>query len=284
MNASSSPARTVLITGCSSGIGAALAHEFHARGCRVWATARRVEALRPLADLGMRVAALDVNDAQAVQRVAAQLQAEEGRLDLLVNNAGYGQFGAVVDVDAGAMRRQFDTNVIAPMLLVQALLPLLRAAAPWARVANVGSISGLVTTPFAGVYCASKAALHALSDALRMELAPLGVHVVTIQPGAIASHFGDAGAEHVQIAADSPYAPIAAAVSARARASQQGATPAADFAREVADHLLHPDPDPVCRAGAQSTRLPLLKKLLSTRRLDAVLRRRFGLDRLNATR
>jgi NAD(P)-dependent dehydrogenase (short-subunit alcohol dehydrogenase family) len=117
-----------------------------------------------------------------------------------------------------------------------------------------------------------------------MELAPLGVHVVTIQPGAIASHFGDAGAEHVQIAADSPYAPIAAAVSARARASQQGATPAADFAREVADHLLRPDPDPVCRAGAQSTRLPLLKRLLSTRRLDAVLRRRFGLDRLNTTR
>ena len=180
----------VLITGCSSGIGAALAREFHARGAVVYATARRTESLAALAQAGLRTLALDVNDDTSIAAALDVVRQEQGCLHLLVNNAGFSQVGAVLDLEREHLRRQFETNVIAPMAVTRAALPLLLAARerpatgmPHPTVANVGSIVGLFTTPFAGAYCSSKAALHALTDALRMEAAPLGVQVVTIQPG-----------------------------------------------------------------------------------------------------
>lgn len=271
--------KNILITGCSSGIGEALAREFQRRGHRVWATARRPEALAALQAAGLQPLALDVTDAASIAAARDALRGQTDHLDLLVNNAGYGQFGALMDLGAEDLRRQFETNVIAPVMLTRALLPLLRAR-PGACVAHVGSISGLVTTPFAGAYCASKAALHALADAMRMELAPFGLQVVTIQPGGIASHFGAAGEQQLRLPPDSLYAGIAAAVRGRAQASQRGATPVDRFARTVVDHLLQPAPAPVCRSGAQSRLLPLLGRWLPARRLDRLLSARFGLGRL----
>lgn len=280
MNTPSPGTRTALITGCSSGIGAALAAELLRRGWRVIATARRPERLQALAEAGARPMALDVDDAASIAALAATLQAEGLALDLLVHNAGYGQFGAVLDVPPEAWRRQFDTNVVAPVAVTQALLPCLERAAPRAAVAHIGSVSGVTTTPFAGAYCASKAALHALADAMRMELAPLGISVVTVQPGGIVSGFGDAGTEQVVLPEGSRYAPIAKSILNRARASQRGATPVDTFVRGLADHLCQMPPGPLYRAGANSARLVWLKRLLPTRRLDAQLSRLFGLDRL----
>ncbi len=271
--------KNVLITGCSSGIGAALAHEFHRRGHHVIATARRLESLKTLSDQGMRTLQLDVNNAPSLAEAVASVLAREQQLDLLINNAGYGQFGAVIDTEIDDFRRQFETNVFAPVAVARAFLPLLRMRAGGC-IANVGSISGLVTTPFAGVYCASKAALHALSDAMRLELEPFGLRVVIIQPGGIASSFGDTASGQVKLPPGSLYAPIASFVLGRANASQRGATPVQDFARTVADHLLQANPPAVCRTGAQSTRLPLLKRLLPTSVLDRKLQKLFGLDRL----
>ena len=269
----------VFITGCSSGIGAALAEEFHRRGQRVVATARRVESLAALAGKGVRTLALDVDDADSIAAAMEVVEREAGRIDLLINNAGFGQFGAVIDMGRDEMRRQFDTNVFAPVVLSRAALPLLRKSAS-ACIANIGSISGIVTTPFSGVYCASKAALHSLSEALRMELAPFGVRVVIVQPGGIASGFGKAGEVHARLPENSLYKPIERFVLGRARASQQGAMPAEAFARALADALLRPDPDPIIRLGTHSTRLPFLKRWLPTGVLDRKLRKMFGLDRL----
>lgn len=274
-----SAARTVLITGCSSGIGAALAQEFHARGHKVIATARKLDSIAAHAAAGMATVALDVNDATSIAQAVASVQGSHGHIDLLINNAGYGQFGAMMDLSAEDLRAQFETNVVAPVAVTQAFLPLLRKGTQ-ACIANVGSISGLVTMPFSGVYCASKAALHSISDAMRMELAPFGIDVVMIQPGGIRSNFGNAGQEHVRLPAQSIYQPIAKFIEKRAQMSQNGATPAAEFARNVVDHLLQPDPAPVCKTGAQSTRLPMLKRLLPIRTLDAKMRKLFGLDRL----
>lgn len=274
-----STARTVLITGCSSGIGAALAQEFHARGHKVITTARRIESLQPHVAQGMAAVALDVNDAASIAQAVASVQASHGHIDILVNNAGYGQFGAMMDLKPEDLRAQFETNVVAPVAVTQAFLPLLRKGTKGC-IANVGSISGLVTTPFSGIYCASKAALHSMSDAMRMELAPFGIGVVIIQPGGIASNFGNAGQEHVRLPANSLYRPIAKFIEGRANMSQRGATPSDVFARDVVNHLLQSDPAPVCKHGAQSTRLPLLKRLLSTRALDRKMRGLFGLDRL----
>ena len=287
--ATSATCRTVLITGCSSGIGAALAQEFHARGHKVITTARRIDSLQPHVAQGMAAVALDVNDPASIEAAVAIVQSSHGHIDILINNAGYGQFGAMMDLKSEDLRAQFDTNVIAPVAVTQAFLPLLRKAASTSAnanginkpcIANVGSISGLVTTPFSGVYCASKAALHALSDAMRMELAPFGIGVVTIQPGAIASNFGNAGQEHVRLPATSLYQPIAKFIEGRANMSQRGATPSDAFARDVVNHLLQQDPAPICKHGAQSTRLPLFKRLLPMRVLDCKMQKLFGLDRL----
>jgi NAD(P)-dependent dehydrogenase (short-subunit alcohol dehydrogenase family) len=229
--------------------------------------------------MGLIALNLDVTDQQSIDKASAQIEAHSDRLDMLVNNAGYGQFGAVIDTESSALRRQFETNVIAPVALSRALLPLLKNSST-ACIANVGSISGIATTPFAGAYCASKAALHALSDAMRMELGPLGVRVVTVQPGGIASRFADNAEHDIQFPSGSPYASIAKFIQGRARLSQVGATPADVFAATVASHLLDPRSGPICRAGSQSTRLPLLKQLLPIKMLDSKMQRLFGLDQI----
>jgi NAD(P)-dependent dehydrogenase (short-subunit alcohol dehydrogenase family) len=271
--------QSILITGCSSGIGRALALEFKKRGHTVFATARQAQALASLTAMGLIAVELDVTSQESIDKAREQIRSQTNQLDMLVNNAGYGQFGAVLDTDSNALRRQFETNVVAPVALSRAFLPLLRASSS-ACIANVGSISGIATTPFAGVYCASKAALHALSDAMRMELGPLGVRVVTVQPGGITSKFGDNAEHQIQFPVGSPYAAIARFIQGRAKISQVGATPAEVFANTVVTHLLDANSNPICRTGAQSTRLPLLKLLLPTRTLDFKMQKLFGLDQL----
>jgi NAD(P)-dependent dehydrogenase (short-subunit alcohol dehydrogenase family) len=274
--------RTVLITGWSSGIGAALATELHRRGHRVYATARRPETLAPLQALGIATHALDVNDDASIASAMSHVQGEMGHLDILVNNAGFSQVGAVVDLTREDLRRQYETNVIAPVAVIRAALPLLRAARAAQRkvaVVNVGSIVGVLTTPFAGAYCSSKAAIHSLSDALRMELAPFGIAVVTIQPGGVRSAFGDHAEAAIRLPADSLYRPVEKGIRARAQAGQHDAVPVEVFVVPVVDALLRPTPPAIIRGGKNSVRLPLLKKLLPLRTFDGLVSRAFGLDR-----
>nr|WP_326527818.1 SDR family NAD(P)-dependent oxidoreductase [Rhodoferax sp.] len=274
----------ILITGCSSGIGAALAREFHQRGHTVYATARRLESLASLQQAGLRILALDVNDDASIAAAMDVVRREQGRLDVLVNNAGFSQVGAVLDLQRDDLRRQYETNVIGPIAVTRAALPLLRASrqhaggrAAGAVIANIGSIVGLFTTPFAGAYCSSKAALHAMSDALRMEVAPLGLHVVTVQPGGVLSSFGAHAEAGIQLPVDSLYRGVEKGIHARAQAGQVGATPAEVFVIPVVDALLQAAPPIRVRGGKGSTLFPLLKMLLPARRFDAVLSRKFGL-------
>ncbi len=275
--------RTIVITGCSSGIGAALALEFHRRGHAVFATARRPETLAPLAAQGFRTLVIDVDDDASIAAAAAAIASEGGHVDILINNAGFSQVGAVIDLSRDDLRRQYETNVIGPVAVTRAFLPLLRNAVArdgMAVVANVGSIVGLFATPFAGAYCSSKAAIHSLSDALRMELAPFGIRVVCIQPGGVRSSFGNHAEEALRLPPGSLYLPVADGVRARAQAGQKGATPAEEFVRPVVDALLAATPPTVVRGGRNAVKLPLLKKLLPTAMFDARLSRVFGLDRL----
>ena len=274
--------RTILITGCSSGIGAALATELHKRGNRVYASARRPDTLAPLTELGLDTLALDVNDDASIATAIARIESEVGHLDMLINNAGFSQVGAVVDLTREDLRRQYETNVVSPVAMTRAALPLLRAGAAGngkAIVVNVGSIVGLFTTPFSGAYSSSKAALHSLSDGLRMELAPFGIRVVTIQPGGVRSAFGNHAEEAIRLPEDSLYRPVEAGILARAQAGQQGATPVQEFVEPVVDALLRPSPPAVIRGGKNSIRLPLLKKLLPLQTFDRMVSKVFGLDR-----
>ncbi len=275
--------KTILITGCSSGIGAALARDFHQRGHRVYATARRRESLAALEAQGIHGLVLDVNDDTSIAAALATVAQDAGHLDVLVNNAGFSQVGAVVDLTRDDLRRQYETNVIAPAAVTAQAVPLLRAAVAKngsAVVANVGSIVGLFTTPFAAAYCSSKAAIHSLTDALRMELAPFGISVVSIQPGGVRSSFGQHAEAAIRLPEGSIYRPVEGGIRARAQAGQQGATPAEEFAPPVVEALLRNPPPRVIRGGANSVRLPLLKRLLPAAMFDGKLTKMFGLDAL----
>jgi short-subunit dehydrogenase len=147
-------------------------------------------------------------------------------------------------------------------------------------IVNVGSISGIMATPFAGAYCGTKAAFNVMSDALRMELAPFNVDVVIVAPGAVKSRFGDNAEHGVEITPDSVYVPIQDAIIKRAQMSQVGATPSEQVAREIADGILASPRPTWIATGAGAVKYPLMKRLLPTRKLDAKMVTLFGLDRL----
>jgi short-subunit dehydrogenase len=184
----------VLITGCSSGIGRALADAFKAVGHDVWACARKPEDVARLATAGFNAVLLDVNDPQALTHLAGQLEHAGGGLDVLINNAGYGAMGPLLDGGVEGIQQQFETNVFSIVGVTRALFPAL--CRNQGLVVNIGSVSGVLVTPFAGAYCASKAAVHALSDALRMELAPFAIGVLEVQPGAIDTSFAKNASAH----------------------------------------------------------------------------------------
>ncbi len=203
----------VLITGCASGIGAATASLLARRGWRVVATARRTEQLADLAAQGCETLALDVTD--EAQRTAAieTVLARHGRIDALVNNAGYSLSGALEPLPLEAVRRQFETNVFALLRLCQLVLPAMRAQGA-GRIVNVSSMGGKLTFPGGGAYHASKYAVEALSDALRFETAGFGVKVIVVEPGLIRTGFAEAAGAAMapEASAGGPYAGFDAAV------------------------------------------------------------------------
>ena len=269
---------TILISGCSSGIGLALAREFASRGCRVFATARKPEVIEHLKKEGMYIAALDVTDRKSIDGCVAEVIAKAGKIDVLVNNAGYSLVGPVVDLSSDDLRRQFETNLIGLAALTKAVAPHMIARRS-GMIVNMSSVSGVCATPFVGAYCATKAAVALLSDSLRMELAPFGVKVVTVQPGAIKSGFGEAAIKTVKLDPQSVYAPVADYIKIRAQASQEWPTSAEDFSRMLVDRLSRKNPPAIIRLVRESVRLPLLRKLPACLR-DRILSRKFGLDKL----
>ncbi|WP_338800860.1 SDR family oxidoreductase [Pseudomonas sp. RSB 5.4] len=266
-----------LITGCSSGIGRALADAFKGAGYEVWATARKSEDVAALTAAGFTAIPLDVNDSVALEQLAERINQQHGGLDVLINNAGYGAMGPLLDGGVPAMQRQFETNVFSIVGVTRALFPVLRRAK--GLVVNIGSVSGVLVTPFAGAYCASKAAVHALSDALRMELAPFGIRVMEVQPGAIQSSFAkNAGHEAEQLINEqSPWFPLREGIRARAKASQDQPTPAGEFAAELLKAVHQGTPPRLIRIGNGSRALPLLATLLPKGLLESTLMKRFGL-------
>jgi NAD(P)-dependent dehydrogenase (short-subunit alcohol dehydrogenase family) len=187
--------RCALVTGCSSGIGAATADALRRAGWQVFPTARKPADLDALRADGYDPVALDLADPASVDDAARDvLSRTGGALGALVNNAGYCQAGALEDVDRDSLRAQFETNVFGLHQLTRALLPVFRRQA-CGRIANVSSVLGRSSVPMLGSYCASKFALEALSDALRIELRGSGVWVALIEPGAIVTQFRKNAAE-----------------------------------------------------------------------------------------
>ncbi len=207
--------RAVLITGCSSGIGRATAEHLAERGWKVYASARRADSISDLADRGCRVLALDVTDEDSMRSAVATVEAAEGAIGVLVNNAGYSQSGALETLPLERLRAQFETNVFGLVRMCQLALPGMRRRR-WGRIVNLSSMGGRLTFPGGGAYHATKHAVEAISDALRFEVRGFGVEVVVIEPGLIRTRFGETAAESIGAASDEadddPYAGFNAAV------------------------------------------------------------------------
>ena len=176
--------KVAMVTGASAGIGEATVRRLLAEGWTVYAGARRVEKMQPLAQAGARLQALDVTDDASMLAAVAQVRAEQGRLDALVNNAGYGSYGSLEDVPMSEARRQVEVNLFGLARLTQLALPMMRAQGS-GHVVNITSIGGKMHEPLGAWYHATKFAVEGLSDCLRMELEPFGIHVVIVEPGAI---------------------------------------------------------------------------------------------------
>ena len=176
--------KVALVTGASSGIGEHACRELARRGFRVYAAARRVERMRPLEQLGVHVLGMDLTDDASMVGGVERILAEQGRLDVLVNNAGYASYGAVEDVPLADARQQFEVNVFGMGRLIQLAAPAMRGQGS-GRIINVSSIGGVFYEPLAGWYHAAKFAVEGLSDSLRVELRPFGIDVVIIEPGPI---------------------------------------------------------------------------------------------------
>jgi NAD(P)-dependent dehydrogenase (short-subunit alcohol dehydrogenase family) len=189
----------VLITGASSGIGRASALSLHQAGLTVYATARRVAALTDLAQEGIRTLSLDVTDEDSMKTAVAAVEDEAGVVDVLINNAGYGLFGPVEQLPLSEVRHQFETNFFGVARLIQLVLPGMRHQGR-GRIVNVSSMGGRTALPGGAFYHASKYAVEALSDALRLEVKPFGIDVILIEPGPVRTPWLDAAASSMAAA------------------------------------------------------------------------------------
>jgi NAD(P)-dependent dehydrogenase (short-subunit alcohol dehydrogenase family) len=278
----SGPSKAVLITGCSSGIGRATASRLARSGWKVYASARRPETIEDLREAGCQTLALDVTDDQSMRAAVNAVEQAEGAVGVLVNNAGYSQSGAIETVPLDAVRRQFETNVFGLVRLTQLVLPRMRAQR-WGKIVNVGSMGGRLSFPGGGHYHATKHAVEAISDALRFELRGFGIDVILLEPGLIATEFGDtatASIGEVKGSDEDPYARFNATVGAVTKGAYDGPM-----------RLLGAGPERVAkviersisrrRPPARVTITPSAKITIATRRMlpdrawDAAMRRQF---------
>jgi NAD(P)-dependent dehydrogenase (short-subunit alcohol dehydrogenase family) len=213
------PQPVAIVTGASSGIGAATARRLADADYTVYAVARRLERLQPLAGNGVRIATADVTDDASMVGLVDTVMTETGRIDVLVNNAGYGSYGALEDVPTAEARRQFEVNVFGVARLIQLVLPHMRQRRA-GYIVNISSMGGKIWEPLGSWYHATKFAVEGLSDSLRVELAPFGIKVVIIEPGSIRTEWGDIAADGLEaVSGAGAYRDQVKAVSAALRAA-----------------------------------------------------------------
>ncbi|MGM9993004.1 MAG: oxidoreductase [Candidatus Bruticola sp.] len=202
-----------LITGASSGIGAATARALLHQGWTIYGAARRQEPMAELAKLGLRPVSLDVTSPDSCAACVGKIIEEVGRIDALINNAGYGSYGAFEEVSNEEAHNQFEVNVFGLASMTREVLPFMRQQQS-GRIINISSMGGQIYTPMGSWYYASKRAVEALSDSLRHEVAPYGIKVVLIEPGVIRSEWSDIAINKMQqTSAQGPYAKICAKMS-----------------------------------------------------------------------
>jgi NAD(P)-dependent dehydrogenase (short-subunit alcohol dehydrogenase family) len=276
--------RVALVTGASSGIGERTAVRLREAGFEVYAAARRVERMQGLADAGVHVLAMDVTDDTSMTDGVQRVHTDAGRIDVLVNNAGYGSYGAVEDVPIDEARRQFEVNVFGLARLTQLVIPGMRerAADPLARrarIVNISSIGGKFYEPLGAWYHATKFAVEGFSDSLRVELAPHGIDVVIIEPGPIRTEWGEISRQGLEESSrGGAYEQQARQVSrmlARADGRMVGGSPDA-VARKVVGAVLSNTPRARYPVGRGAGTIVRARRLLPDAAFDYLVKGAYG--------
>ena len=282
--------QVVLITGASVGIGAALAELLAARfmGIRLVLAARSVEKLETVATFCRKAGAFvlvvptDLENIEQIEALANKAIANFGRVDILVNNAGYGQMGPVELIPYSAIQRQFQINVLGPVALIRALVPIMRDRGG-GRIINISSLGGRMAFPFGGLYSASKFALEALSDTLRMELEPFNIKVSVIEPGPVSTNFFIAAAQAVEETVakpeDTPYRAAFEKLKGLEKQTSSRAWTSERVAEVIVQALTDRNPRPryIAATGGKFL-LFMMTKVLPTKIVDKFWQRFYGIN------
>jgi short-subunit dehydrogenase len=279
--------KVALVTGASSGIGMDTALALRDKGYTVYAVARRVDRMADLKANGIHAFAMDVTDDESMVSGMKRIIDEAGRIDVLVNNAGYGSYGALEDVPLDEARRQFEVNVFGLARLTQLALPHMRAQRS-GHIVNISSVGGKIYSPLGDWYHATKYAVEGLSNALRVELRPFGVHVVVIEPGAIRTEWSGIAAQSLlAMSGDTAYAAQAKALGAVMGAAETRTnltSPPSVIAKAIVRAVTARRPRTRYVVGAGAKPIIFLHAVLPDRGFDVVTRLivRFGARRATA--
>lgn len=272
--------KVALVTGASSGIGEATALSLLKAGFVVYAAARRTEKMAALRQAGVQTIALDVTSGESVTSAVERIVTEQGRIDVLVNNAGYGSYGALEEVPLAEAQAQLDVNVLGLARLTQLVLPHMRKQGS-GTIINVSSMGGRFATPLGAWYHASKYAVEGLSDAMRLELKGFGINVVVIQPGSIQTEWGAIAARNVRaVSGQGPYSTqanaMAESLDASSRPGHWLASSAGVVASAVVKAATARRPRTRYAVGMGARPLIMLSRLLPDRAFDILIKRSTG--------
>ena len=265
-------AKTAIVTGASSGIGEETVKSLLAANYVVYAGARRIDRMRPLTAAGARLLSLDVTDDASMTTAVDTILRETGQIDVLINNAGYGSYGALEDVPLDEGRRQFDVNIFGLARLTQLVLPTMRAQHS-GRIVNISSIGGKLGEPFGSWYHATKFAVEGLSDSLRMELRHFGIDVIVIQPGAIISEWNRISRDGLmKYSGKGGYSESARAYVKFMESTDKGRLPSPPsvVAKTIVKAVQARKPKTRYAIGGGAKPVLLLRRVLSDRAFDAI--------------
>jgi len=268
--------KVILVTGASSGMGKDFALELLKRGHLVYGMARRVDRMQDIVEAGGKAVGLDITDEAQIEKAVQQIKEEQGRVDVLINNAGYAVYGTVEEVPIDMARRQFEVNMFGLASLTQKIIPLMREQKS-GKIINISSMGGKVYTPMGAWYHATKHALEGWSDCMRLELKPFGIDVVIIEPGGIATEFGDVFAQNLQ--GDTENGPYASSLKKILGTMEEMGTdrlsPPSVITNLIIKAVDSAKPKTRYVAGAFAKPMMFMRKYLGDRAFDNILMRQF---------
>lgn len=263
--------KVAIITGASAGMGKSTAHHLHQQGYIVYGAARRTEKMKDLEEKGIKTIYLDLTEDDSIVKAIDTILEKEGRIDVLVNNAGYGSYGSVEEVSIDEAKRQFEVNMFGLARITQLVIPTMRKQKS-GRIVNISSMGGKIYTPFGAWYHATKFALEGWSDCLRLELKQFGIDVVVVEPGGIQTEWGGIAMENLQkVSGTGAYADMVNKMIEGNKKNQDKLTPVDVLGEEIAKAATTKNPKTRYLKGYLAKPLVTMRKWLSDKMFDKIL-------------